>query len=173
VGFTHNFDMMTSFFKQPTKERQRFYAEICLVVTNIISTYIIHNNNSESYGPSGKERFNSRLTQKTVAHEVTFLAHCSNRSIESNLVARRRRGNAIGAVCGYLQHVLLTTSNERYKSNMFDRSNKLRATSNELILVIENIGTRGNFVAFHKIACNEQEKLPRVLRALWFILIER
>jgi hypothetical protein len=48
---------------------------------------------------------------------------------------------------------------------MFDRSNKLRARSNELILANENIHTRGKFVAFHKVACNEQEKLPRVLRA--------
>jgi hypothetical protein len=38
----------------------------------------------------------------------------------------------------------------------------LRARSNELILAIENIRT---FVAFHEIACNEQEMLPRVLRA--------
>jgi hypothetical protein len=37
------------------------------------------------------------------------------------------------------------------KSNMFDRSNKLRATSNELILANENIRTRGNFVAFNNL----------------------
>jgi hypothetical protein len=39
---------------------------------------------------------------------------------------------------------------------------KLRAR----ILAIENIRTQDNVVAFDKIACNEQEKSPRVLRAL-------
>jgi hypothetical protein len=39
---------------------------------------------------------------------------------------------------------------------------KLRAR----ILAIVNIRTRVNVVAFNKIACNEQEKLPRVVRAL-------
>jgi hypothetical protein len=58
-----------------------------------------------------------------------------------------------------------TLRHEQYKSNRFYRSNKLRARSNELILAIENIRTRDNFVAFHKNACSEQEKLPRVLRA--------
>jgi hypothetical protein len=38
---------------------------------------------------------------------------------------------------------------------------KLRAR----ILAIENIRTRGNVVAFNKIAYSEQDKLPRVLRA--------
>jgi hypothetical protein len=33
-----------------------------------------------------------------------------------------------------------------------------------LAIGIENIRTRGNVVAFNKIACNEQEKLPRVPR---------
>jgi hypothetical protein len=32
---------------------------------------------------------------KPAAHEVIFLSHCSNRPIESNFMARRRRGNAI------------------------------------------------------------------------------
>jgi hypothetical protein len=39
---------------------------------------------------------------------------------------------------------------------------KLRAR----ILAIENIHTRDNVVAFNKIACNKEEKLPRVLRVL-------
>jgi hypothetical protein len=51
-------------------------------------------------------------------------------------------------------------NNHFLKSNWSDRSNKLRT----IFLAIENIRTRGNFVAFHKIACNEQEMLPGVLR---------
>jgi hypothetical protein len=48
---------------------------------------------------------------------------------------------------------------------MFDRSNKVAHKKHELILAIENIRTLGNVVAFNKIACIEQETLPRVLRA--------
>jgi hypothetical protein len=45
---------------------------------------------------------------------------------------------------------------------MFDRSNKVARKNS----AIENIRRWGNVVAFNKIPCNEQEKLPRVLRAL-------
>jgi hypothetical protein len=34
------------------------------------------------------------------------------------------------------------------------------------LLPLKTSAHRGDFVAFHKISCNEQEKLPRVLQAL-------
>jgi hypothetical protein len=60
-------------------------------------------------------------------------------------------------------YVLLTTSNDMSNKN---QTGRLRARSTKLILAIGNIRTPGTFVAFHKIACNEQEALPRVLRGL-------
>jgi hypothetical protein len=72
---------------------------------------------------------------KPAAHEATFLAHCSNRPIESNVVARRRRGNVIAPFAVNCNTSCLPRAIKI--KQVYDRSNKLRARSKSSLLPLK------------------------------------
>jgi hypothetical protein len=82
-------------------------------------------------------------------------------------LGRAATGQCHCAVCGYLQHVLLTTNNEQM-SNMFDRSNKLRAR----ILAIENIRTRGMLLLSTKLLAMSKKSCPVSVATLQVPIID-
>jgi hypothetical protein len=109
------------------------------------------------------ENRQSFLTRKARSTRGNFSCSLQATAIESNVVARRRRGNAI-APCAVTCNTSLYLPRAMSDKNQTCLIGAIKLLTR--ILAIENIRTRGNVVAFNTIACSGQEKLPRVLRAL-------